>query len=59
MLKVDILNSSIDSDNDDDNVMDEVNDDDGGTSSDSLWSPAKQGSCWCPIDRTAWLLLAI
>ena len=29
----------------DDNVMDDENDDDDDTSSDSLWSPAKQGSC--------------
>ena len=37
-------NSSID-DSDDDDVMDDENDDDDDTSSDSLWSPAKQGSC--------------
>ena len=39
-------NSSIDDDiGDDDNVMDGENDDVDDTSSDSLWSPAKQGSC--------------
>ena len=38
-------NSSIDNDSDDDDVMDDENDDDDDTSSDSLWSPAKQGSC--------------
>ena len=36
--------SSIDVDSDDDNVVNEIDDDD-DTSSDSLWSPAKQGSC--------------
>ena len=36
---------SIDDDSDDDDVMDDENDDDDDTSSDSLPSPAKQGSC--------------
>ena len=47
-------NSSID----DDDVMDDENDDDDDTSSDSLWLPAKQGSCLGPTERTAWPTLA-
>ena len=56
VMKVDNLskNSSID----DDDVMDDENDDDDDTSSDSLWLPAKQGSCLGPTERTAWPTLA-
>ena len=52
-------NSSIDDDiDDDDDVMDDENDDDDETSSNFMLSPAKQGSCWGPTDRTAWSALA-